>query len=40
LETALLELGIKSGVVSYDDFYLTYEDQQKVAKENPKNRFL
>lgn len=40
LETALLELDIKTGVVSYDDFYLTYEDQQKVAKENPDNRFL
>ena len=40
LETALVVLGIKTGVVSYDDFYLTYEDQCRVAKQNPENRFL
>jgi D-glycerate 3-kinase len=40
LEVALLELGIKAGVVSYDDFYLTYEDQKKVAEKYSDNRFL
>lgn len=33
-------MGIRTGVVSYDDFYLTHEDQQKVASENPDNKFL
>lgn len=40
LEVALLELGIQAGVVSYDDFYLTYEDQKKVAEKYSDNRFL
>jgi D-glycerate 3-kinase len=33
-------LDIKTGVVSYDDFYMTYEDQKKLAEENPDNSFL
>lgn len=33
-------LEIKTGVVSYDDFYLNYEEQQKLANANPNNKFL
>ena len=33
-------LGIKIGLVSYDDCYLTYDDQQKLAKKHPDNMFL
>ena len=33
-------LDIKTGVVSYDDFYLNYQEQSKLAEENPDNQFL
>ena len=40
LKAAFDYLGIKIAVVSYDDFYLTHEDQQKLAKSHPDNFFL
>ena len=41
LESALFNgLGIKTAVISYDDLYLTNEDQQKVTNANPSNKFL
>jgi len=41
LESALFKgLGIKTAVISYDDLYLTNEDQQKVTNANPSNKFL
>jgi len=33
-------LGIKTAVVSYDDFYLTNADQRKLAEQNPENPFM
>jgi D-glycerate 3-kinase len=33
-------LGIKTGAVSYDDFYLSHSDQHKLSRENPKNKYL
>ena len=33
-------MGIKCAVVSYDDFYLTHDDQQKLSKENPENFYV
>lgn len=33
-------MGLKCAVVSYDDFYLTHDDQQKLAKENPDNFYV
>lgn len=32
--------GIRAATVSIDDFYLTYEEQSKVAAANPSNRLL
>jgi D-glycerate 3-kinase len=41
LEKAMFEaLGIRTAVVSYDDFYLTHDDQSEVAKANPSNPFM
>jgi pantothenate kinase-related protein Tda10 len=40
LETVMNVLDIKTGVVSYDDFYLNYQEQSKLAEENPGNQFL
>mmetsp|Transcript_12236 Transcript_12236/g.20595 ORF Transcript_12236/g.20595 Transcript_12236/m.20595 type:complete len:265 (-) Transcript_12236:260-1054(-) len=39
LQSALNDLGLKTEIVSYDDFYLTYKEQQAVAKANPDNLY-
>ena len=33
-------LGIRTAVVSYDDFYLKYEDQVKVTQKYSDNKLL
>jgi len=40
LEVALPTIGIKVGVVSYDDFYLTNAEQRLVTSKAKKNVFL
>lgn len=40
LEAALKVIDLKTVVVSYDDFYLTYKDQQALAKKYPHNKYL
>ena len=41
LEVALRDvLGIRTAIVSYDDFYLTYEEQRSLADANPNNFYV
>jgi len=33
-------LGIKTGVISYDDIYLPHEKLEQIKRENPNNPYL
>ncbi|GBG59596.1 Glycerate 3-kinase (GlyK) [Chara braunii] len=40
LETLFEYVGSRAAVISVDDFYLTYEGQNRLADEHPENRLL
>ncbi|BDA43365.1 D-glycerate 3-kinase, chloroplastic [Coccomyxa sp. Obi] len=40
LEDLFIHVGIRAASVSIDDFYLTFADQQQLAKDNMSNRLL